>query len=337
MIGSKTFLKINQMLKIAKQNELSFGGVSLIVLGDFYQFSPVKDVAIYDPTADANKLWRTCFTEAVILKENFRQKKDPTLLRILRNWKSGRMTSDDWSSLSTRDLSKIPIEDQPNLQETPIIVSRNAFRHRINSLFSDAYEGEKKLFVANDICKTCNLEEYPRIREQLLKLPDESLEGRLVVYTGMKVMLNSNISTRIGLSKGTKGFVQGWNDNLIFFKSELDITVRFPGLQPNVVPIERVTCRFNFRNMSIRRVQFPIVPCYALTDYRAQGDTYQSAIIDLRIPPTGGWNSFEAIYVMLSRVSSLSGLYIIPGFKQKSFPPSEALVKEYKRIEKLDK
>jgi hypothetical protein len=333
MIGSKTLLKIDQMLKIAKNNNSSFGGISLIVLGDFYQFSPVKDIPVYDPNADANKLW-LIFQEAVILRENFRQKEDPKLLGILRNWKSGKMTSTDWDLLSTRDLSKISKEDQPDLQQTPIIVSRNAFRHRINSLFSNP---SQKMFEAKDICKTCKLEDYPTLREKLLTVPDESLVGRLVVYTGMKVMLNSNLSTRIGLSKGSKGCVQGWSDDIIFFKSDLDIPVRFPGLQPNVVPIERGSCRFNFKNMSIRRVQFPIIPCYALTDYRSQGDTYKSAVIDLRIPPTGAWNSFEAIYVMLSRVSSLSGLYIIPGFKKIPSRPSEALLNEYNRLEKLEK
>jgi hypothetical protein len=160
--------------------------------------------------------------------------------------------------------------------------------------------------------------------------------GELTVFCNMKVMLTHNIATSIGLSKGTKGRVIDWNEDVIFFKSDLEIPLTFKGLPANVVPIQRVISRFNFNGgIKISRSQFPIIPAYSLTDYRAQGDTYQTAIIDLRIPPTGGWSSYEAIYVMLSRVSNLHGLFILSEFEKKFPKPPKELTDEYDRLEKL--
>jgi hypothetical protein len=334
MIGAKTFLKIDSMLKIGKNNQAPFGGVSLIVFGDFFQFSPVKDIPIYQPGSDAYLLWTSNF-EIVILKENFRQKGDQNLLEILRHWKSGKMRPDDWKVLKSRILGRT--EQQPDIHSTPIIVSRNSLRCKINEVFSDHFEGQKKTFDAIDSCNSKNLSAFPLLKKRLLKMQnsDIPLMGELVVFVNMKVMITQNISTRIGLSKGTKGRIVGWNDEVILIKSDLEIPQKFPGLDPNVVPIKRTTCRFKVQDLKISRSQFPIIPAYALTDYRSQGDTYTSAIVDLRVPPNGGWCLYEAVYVMLSRVSTLDGLFILCNFDEKYRKPPGSLIREYERLELL--
>jgi hypothetical protein len=332
MIGSKILVKIDSMLKLAKGNQKCFGGVSVIVFGDFFQFSPVKDIPIYHPGSEAYILWTSNF-QVVILKENFRQQNDARLLEILRHWKSGKMRPEDWRTLNSRILGRT--ENKPDINSTPIIVSRNSLRHQINQVFSEQFQGEKFTFDAKDTCSSKNLSDYPILRKQLLNLSDVPLIGQLTIFVSMKVMLTQNIATKIGLSKGTKGRVIGWNNEVILIHSDLDIAQRFPGLEPNVVPIRRTISRFKIQDMKINRSQFPIIPCYCITDYRSQGDTYSSVIIDLRVPPNGGWCLYEAVYVMLSRVSTLDGLFILCEFEKKYPKPPKNLIQEYDRLERL--
>jgi len=331
MIGSSCMKKIDQSLRIGKSNSKPFGGVNIIVLGDFFQFSPVKDTALYIDSA----FW-TLFNKVIILRENFRQKNDERFLTILNNWKKGNMTSSDWDLLNARTLSS---HVTPNLNDSTIIVSRNSLRREVNLSFSKHYSGPKKSFISIDSSPDITLEKYPILVQQLRKLSDEKtnlLQGELTVYYNMKIMLTKNISTTLGLSKGTRGFVHGWTDEILFFKSAIPIPVTFPGLERDVVPIERTSTRFRYRNFKIIRKQIPVIPSYCITDYRAQGDTHSSVVVDIRQPPTGTWPTFEATYVMLSRVTSLSGLFLIPGFVTKTVKPPLALQKEVERLNKLD-
>jgi hypothetical protein len=44
--------------------------------------------------------------------------------------------------------------------------------------------------------------------------------------------------------------------------------------------------------ITITRQQFPLVPSYAITDYKSQGETYDAAIVDLAKPPKGIFLNF---------------------------------------------
>ncbi|KAL1709675.1 hypothetical protein EV121DRAFT_252694 [Schizophyllum commune] len=56
---------------------------------------------------------------------------------------------------------------------------------------------------------------------------------------------------------------------------------------------------------TIHRRQLPITPAYAFTDYRAQGQTLPSVIVDIAKVPSGKLNLFN-VYVALSRSSGRS-------------------------------
>ena len=48
MTGQLTFNDLNKRLQIIKDNELPFGGVSLLSIGDFLQLPPVKQSSIFE-------------------------------------------------------------------------------------------------------------------------------------------------------------------------------------------------------------------------------------------------------------------------------------------------
>ncbi|KAG9076173.1 hypothetical protein FRC06_009662, partial [Ceratobasidium sp. 370] len=49
--------------------------------------------------------------------------------------------------------------------------------------------------------------------------------------------------------------------------------------------------------MPVRRLQLPVTPAYAFTDYRSQGQTIPAAIGDIITPPSGRKLTLLNIYV----------------------------------------
>ena len=90
----------------------------------------------------------------------------------------------------------------------------------------------------------------------------------------------------------------------------------------SVVPIRRNIhiSRKGTTNTSIsttvHEVQLPVTAAYACTDYRAQGQTLDTVIVDLATPPTGGLNLFS-LYVALSRSRGRKGIRILRDFDEK--------------------
>ena len=63
---------------------------------------------------------------------------------------------------------------------------------------------------------------------------------------------------------------------------------------------------YSHKVCSIKRTQVPIMPVFAMTAHKAQGQTMDKAIVDLE-----SCHGTESQYVMLSRVKSLDGLRIL--------------------------
>ena len=91
--------------------------------------------------------------------------------------------------------------------------------------------------------------------------------------------------------------------------------------------------------VTINRIQFPLVPGYAITGYCAQGQTYERAIIDIRLPEGDhtGPNNPADLYVLLSRMKTLKGLLILRPFQPKALKqrPRKAVYVEMDRLSRL--
>jgi hypothetical protein len=61
--------------------------------------------------------------------------------------------------------------------------------------------------------------------------------------------------------------------------------------------------------MHLTRIQLPELGAYAMTDYKAQGQTFPRAVINIKSP-----GSNAGPYVMLSRLKSLEGFIILDDF-----------------------
>ena len=337
MIDCTLFHLIHNRLQLCFSNDTPFGGICIILFGDLNQFPPVTGKPLYDNSqfnaletepkccaAKGRYLWRS-IRNVVILSHNFRQQRDPEMCSILTHFLNNNMSVMDTELLLSRVLHK----DTVIACDAPIVVTRNLLRTKINSLVVRALmrslpTHQTRLMVAEDTCKTRDITPTT-IRNFLLDLPDQltqSLPGTLVLFQGCKLLLTKNIDPANGLANGTPVQLFALPDSVtasdyVLVKLAKPLKRPWNNLPPDVAPIFRSTESFTLKELekpvSIRRCQFPLVHAYAVTDYKAQGASLKSCIIDLR-KPGGTWKPFHSIYVMLSRVETLDGLHILTSF-----------------------
>jgi hypothetical protein len=120
---------------------------------------------------------------------------------------------------------------------------------------------------------------------------------------------------------------------------------RLTGLEENVVLVEAIPSTMNIKirlknsqttSRTVTRHQIPMTGAYALTDYRAQGQTMTAAIADIAMPPSGTLTLFN-LYVALSRSSGQESIRLLRDFNEDIFmqPHNPALTQEDERLETL--
>jgi hypothetical protein len=96
------------------------------------------------------------------------------------------------------------------------------------------------------------------------------------------------------------------------------------------------------KGYSVRRKQIPICPAFCLTDYKIQGTSLDSAILDLRDDrKSRGRDShrrFCSTYVQLSRLRSLAGLHLLQPIEMCDLQhaPDPQLLGEMQRLQALE-
>ncbi len=97
----------------------------------------------------------------------------------------------------------------------------------------------------------------------------------------------------------------------------------------------------SLKGYSVRRKQVPMTPAFCLTDYKVQGSTLDSAILDLKDDPTmrgrDRHQKFCSTYVQLSRLRTRKGLHLLQTIEMKDlqFRPDPRILAEMQRLDKL--
>ncbi len=88
----------------------------------------------------------------------------------------------------------------------------------------------------------------------------------------------------------------------------------FPDLPTNVFPLFPVKSTVSLQGISINRMQIPLTPAFAVTDYKVQGATFKTAILDLQrsqFANNVSHKAFCSTYVQLSCLQSLEGVQLL--------------------------
>ncbi|CAD6216213.1 GSCOCG00011291001-RA-CDS, partial [Cotesia congregata] len=324
-------LPLNQFdsrLKQIFQSSKPFGGISVIVFGDFNQLAPVGDRYIFqahsmDLYGDiiGNPLWNL-FT-SYQLTEIMRQKDDFKFAEALNNLADGTLSKNDLKLFESRIVhnnNHIP-KDAIHLFRTNDEVD-NYNKKIINK---DVFR--KNIIAVDKITEKCS----NKVEQNLINYcknigakDTKGLPSNLSLSIGIKYVLTVNIDVEDGLVNGAVGILKGFelNDNKEIFRLWFDFSDDQIGKKKrkevykdgheNWTAIDKITKNIQptKKIVTIIRKQFPLVPAEAITIYKSQGGTYKTVALHL----AKGMRKNE-FYVAFSRCTKLVGLFIVGDLK----------------------
>ena len=90
----------------------------------------------------------------------------------------------------------------------------------------------------------------------------------------------------------------------------------FEDINRDCIPVFATSFPTKAGNMWVKRLQVPVSPAFALTEYKVQGSTYQNVVLDLHRPSKphgqdGSHKRYCSVYVQLTRPRSLKGLHLL--------------------------
>lgn len=152
MVDGHFLNKLNEIAKRIRRNQRPFGGIQLIVCGDFYQLPPV--VKTTDPNAPPkdpffsfeSQAWKENIQLTLILVEVFRQKGDQTFVDMLNEMRTGTV-----STATRNEFAKLqrPVNCPPGLSPSQLFATRYEVERSNNERLSKL-PGEAQLYTAMD-------------------------------------------------------------------------------------------------------------------------------------------------------------------------------------------
>lgn len=156
MVEGNLFDKLDWIArKIRRKPHLPFGGIQVIVCGDFYQLPPVSKVNI-NPDGTEQKddtmfafesdTWKTALHSRIVLKEVFRQKGDQQFVTMLNEMREGFV-----SSATEREFLRLsrPLDCPSGIVPTELYATRFEVENA-NNIQLNRLQGSAKVYEARD-------------------------------------------------------------------------------------------------------------------------------------------------------------------------------------------
>jgi len=301
-----------QLRKIRRLNQ-PFGGLQVIVVGDFFQLPPVltdRDKKEFQKEGFESAF---CFSDSTWSEANFEHIELTKIMRqsdeeMIGNLMNIRNKSDGWKS-SVQFFNRIGLKNKEQvMDEDPVFLcSINKTANTINEMNYEELDSEEKIF-------------YGKKRG---RFPTEPSPYELKLKYGTKVIITANNDTH---KNGQVGYVVG------FVGEKIEVLIE--DTEEHIL-VESYTWEDAEYSVSkdgkIQRdivgsyTQYPLKHGWAITIHKAQGQSLNHAMIDL------GWGCFASgqLYVALSRLRTLDGLALMNPIKEKDVIVSKEIQEFY--------
>jgi hypothetical protein len=343
MLHAKQLNLVNQVLKHVRKNDNPFGGIQVVVAGDFFQLPPIgsKGESNRDKFAFMSEAWLDAGFRICYLSEQHRQKSEAA---------DGGLDLDDiLNQIRRQDVSFEAIAALENTFDQNVDIKRtrlythNLNVNKINDKELAALEGETRRFEASSVGESKLVDTL----KKTVRTQDE-----LILKVGAKVMFIKN-NNELGVSNGTMGELIGFaavkvDDSKAKDKAKSDAkadmaeddTIAIDDEDSSKTADKDKKAKANIKDKSSAAPKMPVVRlnsgreviaepeewiiedetgdvlasyeqvplclAWAITIHKSQGMTLDAAEIDLS-------RTFELGqgYVALSRLKSLEGLKLL--------------------------
>lgn len=298
MVRADLLDAVDNVLRRFRKNNLPFGGVQMVMIGDLGQLAPVaKDdewqmlSRYYDTPYFFSSLALKSTRYAIVeLKTVYRQS-DSHFVELLNRVRDNRADDSVLAALNSRYIPNF----QPPVEEGYIRLTTHNFQaQQENDRQLALLPGKPYIYEASITGK------YPE-----MLFPTEQT---LTLKEGAQVMFVKNDSSADkAFYNGMLGTVTEINDKNLFVRT------KDTGVVIKVEPEQWENTRYeiNERTNEITEevegtfTQLPVKPAWAITVHKSQGLTFDRAIIDVQRAFTHGQT-----YVALSRCRTLEGLVL---------------------------
>lgn len=300
MVRCDLFDAIDESLRFSRRNNLPFGGVQILLIGDLFQLPPVvrnhekeslfqyyKSEFFFD-----SRIYQELNILQLKLDKVYRQT-NREFISLLNNIRNAELDESDFLLLQERFQPNF----EPNEDGYVTLCSHNSVADEIN---------QRKL----DELNTEPLKYHAEIRGDFYE-SQYPMEESLTLKLGAQVMfIKNDISGEKKYYNGKIGVVSELStDKIIVEDSE----------KGNLIEVERVdwqNLKYQYDEITDSVSQeevgsfkhFPLKLAWAITIHKSQGLTLDKVIID-----AGRSFAPGQVYVALSRATSLNGMYLKSG------------------------
>lgn len=335
MVRADLFEMMNQICQKALENTLPFGGIAVVLVGDLFQLPPiVSDDAVYEYLKrEYGGIY--FFNSHIIQKEldniklfelakSYRQQNDSEFVKILDEFR--KPMSEKRKVQVINEINRRVVDDKDLPKDAVYIASSNEEVRNVNTKKLEELPGVKTTIDAEYVIRKRNSDETVTLKHS--ELPSKEDIREIIVPSAYDSQLIFKIGARVVLTKSSKrmGYINGDFGTILDFNGDyftilLDknkMSIMCPNPNDRYKASQKTEYRYEMiydeqKHKLVRKTpfvqrtnQFPIKLAYAFTIHKAQGQTYNQVIIDLKshIFAPG------QLYVALSRARSLQDLYL---------------------------
>ena len=293
MISSDIFEKLDIIGQKIRKNGKPFGGIQIILSGDFLQLPPVK----------ANEFcfesfsWDICINKTFYFDKIIRQK-NGEFQNILNKIRVGNVDADVVETLE-KCRNRV-LKNDKGIMPTLLFSRKDMVKTYNDSKLQELInKGEKTVEYKSKYVFSSKVRE--EVKPDYIQLINSqyNIDDNIVLTKYSQVMLNVN-GIDEGLANGSRGIIIDFTNDekqnpIVYFLNGKTIEIK-----PKDYKIEE-------EKDSVIKKQIPLIHAWAITIHKAQGMSLEYIETDI------GNSIFEygQAYVVLSRIKNLEGLSLI--------------------------
>lgn len=303
MLTSKMFSMVDNVCREIRQNREPFGGIQVVVVGDFFQLPPITKIeaernaqsTLIEESSGSHfaydsSVWQKLNPVICYLTDQYRQD-DHDFFSLLSAIRGGNFDNNHLRHIEARRIERHSAPDG-----VPKLFSHNIDVDRVNGEMLAKLPGDLNAFAMSS-------QGADALIAALKKgcLSPEMLHLKI----GASVMFTKN-NLKERFANGTLGVVLGFDK-----VSGYPLIKARDGKRITVEPMDWTVEENGRARARIR--QLPLRLAWAITVHKSQGMSLDEAVMDL-----SQVFEFGQGYVALSRLRRLSGLYIL-GWNERAF------------------
>ena len=297
MLTAELLDKLNELGKKIRGSRSAFGGLQVLLVGDFFQLPPVNRSDEATRFAFESAAWKEGISVCIELTQIQRQK-EAGFQTIMKEARMGQLSMESCAILRARE----GLDWRKNKIKPTLLFPRRTEVELINESNLKALKGKRETYkarLAYDGKMPAGFVETDEGFQQALTRydTDAAYTVQLELVLDSQVMLIANVDPGAGLVNGSRGVLVGF-----CAATNLPIVEFVNGIRRVIGthswPIED----YPF----VSRTQIPLRLAWAVTTHKCQGSSLDCALVDI------GSGNFEygQAYVALSRARTLEGLFV---------------------------